>query len=348
MHLLNWHLKSWNDLARLGVHMHYIPLKDITAPGFLRVYNILVVINRIHRLPRMTDSRHIRPVVFGEVLFDKFPDGSHVAGGAPFNVAWHLQAFDANPLFISRVGNDPLGRQIRDQMRAWHMDTSGLQLDSGHLTGTVDVTIDNNEPHYEIVDQRAYDFIDAEFIPPLPESGVLYHGTLALRNTDSAATLNQLLRVSSLPVFIDINLRPPWWNRDQIGNILEHCRWLKLNVDELTLLFPDTDTRDGLQILFDRYPIEYIILTSGEKGALIADKNQNEYSVSPTKGTVLVDTVGAGDAFSSIILLGEIRKWPINLTLERAQMFASAIVGTRGATVNNKNFYQPFIENWEL
>ena len=36
---------------------------------------------------------HTRPVVFGEVLFDCFPDGSRVLGGAPFNVAWHCQAF---------------------------------------------------------------------------------------------------------------------------------------------------------------------------------------------------------------------------------------------------------------
>jgi len=31
--------------------------------------------------------------IFGEVLFDQFPDGQQVLGGAPFNVAWHLQAF---------------------------------------------------------------------------------------------------------------------------------------------------------------------------------------------------------------------------------------------------------------
>ena len=51
--------------------------------------------------------------IFGEVLFDVFPDGHQVLGGAPFNVAWHLQAFGQSPFFISRVGNDPQGKEIR-------------------------------------------------------------------------------------------------------------------------------------------------------------------------------------------------------------------------------------------
>ena len=54
---------------------------------------------------RVGDPR-ARPAVFGEVLFDCFADGTRVLGGAPFNVAWHLQAFGEAPLFVSRVGDD--------------------------------------------------------------------------------------------------------------------------------------------------------------------------------------------------------------------------------------------------
>jgi sugar/nucleoside kinase (ribokinase family) len=58
-----------------------------------------------------------RPCIFGEVLFDHFPDGKRVLGGAPFNVAWHLQAFGEAPRFISRVGDDAEGDEIRTAMR---------------------------------------------------------------------------------------------------------------------------------------------------------------------------------------------------------------------------------------
>ena len=72
-------------------------------------------------------SNQTRPLIFGEVLFDEFPDGSCVLGGAPFNVAWHLQAFGLQPLFISALGEDEAGQQIVAAMRAWGMDLSGVQ-----------------------------------------------------------------------------------------------------------------------------------------------------------------------------------------------------------------------------
>ena len=87
-----------------------------------------------------------RITIFGEVLFDRFPDGSSVLGGAPFNVAWHLQAFGQRPLFISRIGRDRLGDTIRSAMQSWQMDVLGLQQDEIYPTGTVQVAIEQGEP----------------------------------------------------------------------------------------------------------------------------------------------------------------------------------------------------------
>ncbi len=82
----------------------------------------------------LTDSETVeRVVVFGEVLFDRFPDGCEVLGGAPFNVAWNLQALDARPILVSRVGNDRLGRRILAAMKEWGMDLAGMQVDE-HLS----------------------------------------------------------------------------------------------------------------------------------------------------------------------------------------------------------------------
>ncbi|MEM7234470.1 MAG: hypothetical protein AAF517_19985, partial [Planctomycetota bacterium] len=50
----------------------------------------------------------VRPVVFGEVLFDRFPDGRSILGGACFNVAWNLRGLGLDPLFVSRE-NDRTG-----------------------------------------------------------------------------------------------------------------------------------------------------------------------------------------------------------------------------------------------
>ncbi len=185
----------------------------------------------------MTNDTPI-PLVFGEVLFDHFPDGSMVLGGAPFNVAWHLQAFRQAPLFVSRVGDDALGRNIRSAMLEWGMHTQGLQMDSAHPTGTVEVRIEGGEPSYDIVAGRAYDFIDALSLPPFEKPGVIYHGSLALRNQPSADALAALKEDHPVPVFLDVNLRPPWWQRDSVLAMLQAAHWAKLNEHELEQLFP--------------------------------------------------------------------------------------------------------------
>jgi fructokinase len=64
------------------------------------------------------------------------------------------------------------------------------------------------------------------------------------------------------------------------------------------------------------------------------------------QATAVVDTVGAGDAFASVMIHGLLEQWPPELALRRAQMFASALVGVRGATVSDRAFYRPFVDAW--
>ena len=123
----------------------------------------------------MKSVRSDRPVIFGEVLFDRFPDGTSVLGGAPFNVAWHLKALGLGPLFVTRVGKDRLGGRILAAMEAWGMDTRGVQEDPDHPTGTVEVWVENGEPSYEIAMPSAWDLIDAEKLPAADDPGILYH-----------------------------------------------------------------------------------------------------------------------------------------------------------------------------
>jgi fructokinase len=296
----------------------------------------------------MIDMKNARPIVFGEVLFDCFPDGHVVPGGAPFNVARHLQAFGREPLMITRVGNDALGRSIRQAMEGWSMALSGLQLDSQHPTGTVAVSFHDDEPSYDIVDQRAYDFIDATLLPPLPAAGVLYHGSLALRNPVSRQALQRLRQESGLAVFVDVNLRAPWWQREAVLDMLQQARWAKLNADELACLCPQEESLEArARALLASHELEWLVVTLGAAGAQ-AFMAADTLSVAPPQNTLVADTVGAGDAFASVLLLGLLLDWPMQQTLQRAQAFASSIVGVRGATVSDAGFYQDICADWEL
>lgn len=290
-----------------------------------------------------------RPLIFGEVLFDRFADGTAILGGAPFNVAWHLQPFGLEPLFISSVGADPLGEQVRRAMQDWGMDLSGLQTANRYPTGVVDVSFRQGEPHYHIVPDSAWDHIRHQGLPPLPESGLLYHGSLALRQDVSRTTWQRLQEERSVPRFIDINLREPWWDRDTIGDLLEGVSWLKLNTDELAQIVPQLhDTESRIHYLFDTLPLAWLIVTQGKAGAMVISAQGERLQVRPEQATRVVDTVGAGDAFSSVLIVGLLKGWPMAQTLHYAQQFAGAVVGLRGATSRDRDFYQPFIESWQL
>ncbi|WP_030007531.1 carbohydrate kinase [Picosynechococcus sp. NKBG042902] len=286
-------------------------------------------------------------VIFGEVLWDIFPDNDKKLGGAPFNVAWHLKAFGANPLLISRIGADDLGLAIQTKMQAWQMTLAGLQIDEIHPTGIVKVTLEKGQPQYEITADCAYDFIDSQQFPSLGADFWLYHGSLALRNAVSQGSF-RVLQQQADQIFFDVNLRQPWWTAAMINSALAASQYVKLNTEELTLLTPEFASIDlAINYLLSQDSLQQVILTTGEAGASLYTQGDRQ-QISPQKNTPVVDTVGAGDAFCSVCLLGLTSDWPPSLTLERAQVFASAVVGIRGAVSEDPHFYQPFIQAWRL
>ena len=284
--------------------------------------------------------------VFGEVLFDHFPDGSRVIGGAPFNVAWHLQAFGLSPFFISRVGDDDEGRQVMEIMQAWGMETAGLQTDYELPTGRVQIEFENGEPRYDIVENCAYDAIQPQSIENFQ---LLYHGSLALRAAESAATLLSMRKDVADRIFIDVNLRAPWWSRSRLEALLSASHWVKLNTDELAALAPPGSSPDDTALTFlQAHQLQGLVVTHGDEGAEVLLSDGGRFKASGERVTEVVDTVGAGDAFSSVLLLGLARGWPLASTLQRAGEFAARLVGRQGATVQEREFYEEFICKWDL
>ncbi len=288
--------------------------------------------------------------VFGEVLFDQFSDGQRVLGGAPFNVAWHLQAFGQPPDFISRIGNDTEGLLIKQAMLNWGMSIENLQIDPTYATGKVQVAVVNGEPHYDILANQAYDFISVTQVKGYRHTpNVLYHGTLASRHPLSAATLDKLVIEHSGKIFVDVNLRTPWWQPERVKQLLDRADWAKLNDDELMQLQPvQGSLRNTMRLFRKNHDLDVLIVTCGERGAVAVNKQREFFEVVPADTVSVVDTVGAGDAFSAVLLLGLQHGWPLPLTLQRAQAFASVLVGRQGATVQDLSFYQAYIHAWQL
>lgn len=283
--------------------------------------------------------------IFGEVLFDCFPTGEKVLGGAPFNVAWHLQALGNSPHFISSVGQDDLGHKILSAMGEWGMDTGLVQRDPKHPTGQVQISIIEGEPQYIISPDCAYDFIAPKAINNPYSGGILYHGSLGLRHAVSRQAFTQLMiKNPQLSVFLDVNLRAPWWQKDDVYTWMKHARWVKLNQDELRLLgFSDPDIREAMTNLQTQFQIEQLIVTRGEQGALLGTNDGVFHTIKPAVVNDVVDTVGAGDAFTAIFIHGLLASWPIVDILDIAQRFAGKVIMLRGATPAEIEFYQDFV-----
>ena len=296
----------------------------------------------------MNDIVTNRPIIFGEVLFDRFPDGTVVLGGAPFNVAWNLQALGRAPLLVSRVGEDDLGDRILAAMTDWGLDVAGIQADPIHPTGTVEVSLENGEPQFDISPGRAYDFVAAEELPPVTAASALYHGSLALRTEASRLALDRLRPRADGPILMDVNLRDPWWEPQAVTRWMGAAHWVKLNEDELARLVPEeNDLKRRAARLLGQGDLRAVLVTRGAAGAYACGRDGWVCAPEPVTAARVVDTVGAGDAFSSVVLLGLGRGWPIATILARAQAFAAGVVGLRGATTTDREFYEKFRTDWE-
>src|SRR5262245_32431856 len=202
------------------------------------------------------------PIVgIGELLWDIYPDGRKVAGGAPFNFAFHCHQLGHEGVIVSRVGDDDLGRELREEVKRRGMSDEFIQTDHEHQTGTVRVTIDlDGSPTYRIADDVAWDYIGeganlrlADVVDTVRLEAVCF-GSLALRRPTSATTVFAFLAGSKALRVFDVNLREDWYRPATIDRSLRVSDWVKMNAEELAVLtgmldLPSDD--DGLVATFD-------------------------------------------------------------------------------------------------
>lgn len=291
--------------------------------------------------------------VIGEVLFDHFPDGRRVLGGAPFNVAWNLRGFGGEPLFLSAVGADDDGEQIRKTMVQWGLVTDGLVEQANLPTGFVSVTFDSDdEPSYEIKLGVAYDELSIENANEVLSSrsiDIVYHGSLCFRTQDNRHFLKSFQQSYSIDRFVDLNLRQPWIDRDWLSLIVGNCRWLKLSSSELEWICEskvDETDRDSIRNAVERISSldcatnpETVLVTCGEHGAYWFEDGQTRFAPA-TPIDEVKDSVGAGDAFSAAVLYGLSRQIDPQRILETAVSFAASACTIDGATTLDKQHYE--------
>jgi fructokinase len=136
-------------------------------------------------------------------------------------------------------------------------------------------------------------------------------------------------------VVFDVNLRQDFWSREVIETSLAASRWVKLNDDELRVLTPLLGLRGEteaarLDDLRRRYDLELAALTRGARGCLVRSKDE-EIDL-PGVAVRVVDTVGAGDAFTAGLLCGVLEGRPLAEAARFANRLAARVAGAAGGT----------------
>lgn len=284
----------------------------------------------------MHQEHILKATCFGEILWDLFPGKDKTAGGAPFNVGYHLHQMGIEVHMISAVGQDALGDELLKKLDRWNISSKGIQRNSDYPTSTVVATIDeDNEAHYEIKEGVAWDHIqlmDTD-MQQIKEAKALVFGSLAARNSVSRETLFSLVESSSYRIF-DVNLRPPYIDQELLLQLLQKSDLAKFNAAELQLVLSYLgkqykDVKDGIFFLQDHFEIPEIILSRGASGATYFH-GKNVYAL-PAAKVVVEDTVGSGDSFLAGFVSGRLSGMNPEEALEQAICLSGFVTSKSGA-----------------
>lgn len=285
----------------------------------------------------MTDIPAPCVVCFGEVLWDSLPRGLFL-GGAPVNVAYHLKQLGVPPIPVTSVGRDQLGAEILRRLKTWDVDTSGISMHPNKSTGMARVTLKDGSPHFEIVKDVAWDWIElsTEVLTRAPQSRAVVFGSLAQRSENNQQQLTRLLDCcpKALKVF-DVNLRAPYDSAPLVWALAQRANLVKLSDSELNQLLQRSiepkDFAAGVKDFAQRAGVKNVCLTAGASGAGLL--LEGEWFWEPAQPVTVRDTVGAGDSFLAALLAGLLQgKYPPAEILRRACRLAEFVVTQDGAT----------------
>jgi len=279
-----------------------------------------------------------RVVGIGELLWDLLPSGRQI-GGAPANFSYHAGALGCGARTISRVGDDVLGRELLAQLTTLGVSTSCVQVDESLPTGTVAVEIDAaGQPCFQIRPNVAWDHMQVtpEAVIAAASAEAICFGTLAQRDAVSRESIRSLVAASPSEALrvLDVNLRQHYFSPALIEESLLLATVLKVNeleLPQLAVMFGLAGSEHAqMEQLAERWQLRAVALTRGEQGsALLTEHGWSEH---PGERVTVVDTIGAGDAFTAAMTIGLLSGWALDEVNAQANRVASFVASHAGGT----------------
>ena len=250
-------------------------------------------------------------VVVGESLVDLVPNGADAlsvhCGGSPFNTARALARLGQPVSFLGCISEDSLGRRLRAALGA-----DGVALESV-ISTPLPTTLAFAELDADGVASYRF-YIEGTSAPSLgaatalkalpSEFDALHFGSLGLMLEPLAEAVGAVVEAGAsrgvLTVF-DPNIRPSMVSDRaryvaRLDRVLSRTDVVKASTDDLAWLEPGVAPDLVARHLLDRGP-RIVLLTRGAEGATVLSSDGAATVASPR--VTVVDTIGAGDAFSA-------------------------------------------------
>ena len=302
-------------------------------------------------IPILKAARDLALVGLGEILWDELPGGKQL-GGAPANFSVMAARLGVHGILASRLGRDARGEAARALLARSRVDTRFVQTDAELPTGSVSVLFKNGQPAYTIHAPVAWDALELtkEWEQLAGRADGVCWGTLAQREPRSAEAIHAFLgatRPQCLRIF-DVNLRAPFYTGSAVQRSLAQATLLKLNDGEMPLILdlaslgaiaayaPEHDAERqaamtaGAQRILAAYPnLELVAVTLGAHGSLLVTRDETVRH----RGLAVevVDTVGAGDAFTAALAVHRLLGGPLAVQSEAANRWGAWVASQAGA-----------------
>jgi 5-dehydro-2-deoxygluconokinase len=264
--------------------------------------------------------------------FEKF------LGGSATNVAVAAAQHGRRAALVTRTGDDPFGRYVRQESERLGVDPTYVTAHGGPPTPVTfcEVYPPDDFPLYFYRYPTAPDLqlepADLPGAAEIQDAKVFWATVTGLSQEPSRSThfvaLEQRGRRSH--TVLDLDYRPMFWPEptqasEQVGKALEHVTIAVGNREECEVAVGETDPHRAADALLER-GLELAIVKQGPKGVLAA--TADERVEVPPFPVEVVNGLGAGDAFGGALVHGLLAGWDLRRILEFANV-AGAIVASR-------------------
>src|SRR5262249_6821999 len=238
-----------------------------------------------------------------------------------------------------------LGRRAIEALYGHGVD-AGCVAVVGRSTGKVLVKLDAaGRASYEFAADAAWDNLAwSNGLEQLAaRADAVCFSTLGQRSEISRQTIQRFVQATPAACLrvLDINLRPPFWSEEIVLQSLHLANVLKLSDAELSILVDMLHWRgedlELLQRLLDRFSLQLVALTRGAAGVILLSES-GERSDMPGQPTVVVNTVGAGDSFAAVLVIGLLSGHPLAKINAWGNRVAAFVSSQAGATPQIPNY----------